>query len=91
MPRQSRAMRDELPDLEVRYGIDSGTYALLLGGWFGAAAARPVPRPRPFPPEVDIPEDDDLYIELSTGCVTDDAVPGLRDDLTTLAAAMGVR
>ena len=41
--------------------------------------------------EVDIPEDDDLYVEFSTGCVTDDAVPGLRDDLTKLAAAMGVR
>ena len=41
--------------------------------------------------EVDIPEDDDLYVEFSTGCVTGDAVPGLRDDLTKLAAAMGVR
>lgn len=39
--------------------------------------------------EVDIPEDDDLYIEFSAGCVADDAVPGLRDDLTKLAAAMG--
>ncbi len=41
--------------------------------------------------EVDIPEDDDLYVEFSTGCVTDDAVPGLRDDLARLATAMGVR
>jgi hypothetical protein len=41
--------------------------------------------------ELDIPEDDDLYIEFSTGCVTGDAVPGLRDDFTKLAAALGVR
>ncbi|WP_284749815.1 hypothetical protein [Amycolatopsis sp. RTGN1] len=40
--------------------------------------------------ELDIPEDDDLYIEFSTGCVTDEAVPGLRDDFTKLAAALGV-
>ncbi|MFJ7214422.1 hypothetical protein [Amycolatopsis sp. NPDC098790] len=41
--------------------------------------------------EVDIPEDDDLYVEFSTGCVTDDAVPGLREDLAKLATAMGAR
>jgi hypothetical protein len=32
-----------------------------------------------------------FYIEFSTGCVTDDAVPALRDDFTKLAAALGVR
>lgn len=40
--------------------------------------------------EVDIPEDDDLYVEFSTGCVTGDAVPALREDLAKLATAMGV-
>jgi hypothetical protein len=40
--------------------------------------------------EVDIPEDGDLYVEFSTGCVGEDAVPGLRDDLAKLASAMGV-
>ncbi|MEV7041623.1 hypothetical protein [Amycolatopsis sp. NPDC051061] len=30
-------------------------------------------------------------VEFSAGCVTDDAVPGLRDDFTKLAAALGVR
>lgn len=40
--------------------------------------------------EVDIPEDGDLYVEFSTGCIGDDAVPGLRDDLAKLASAMGV-
>ncbi|WIV55118.1 hypothetical protein [Amycolatopsis nalaikhensis] len=39
---------------------------------------------------VDIPEDDDLYVEFSTGCVTGDAVPSLREELGKLATAMGV-
>lgn len=37
----------------------------------------------------DTPEDGHLYIEFFTGCVTDDAVRGLRDDLTKPAAALG--
>lgn len=58
-------------------GMDHGQYLERLG-------------PDDIDFEVDIPADDDLYVEFSTGCVGDDAVPGLRDDLGKLAAAMGV-
>ncbi|VVJ18968.1 Uncharacterised protein [Amycolatopsis camponoti] len=69
-------------DVEARLrraaGMDPGEYLERLG-------------PDDIDFEVDIPEDGDLYIEFSTGCVTDDAVPSLRDDFTKLAAALGVR
>ncbi|MEV6872404.1 hypothetical protein [Amycolatopsis sp. NPDC051128] len=64
--------------LRVAAGMEPGEYLHGIG-------------PDSIDADVDIPEDDGLYVEISTGCVTREAVPGLRDDLTNLATALGAR
>jgi hypothetical protein len=66
--------------------------ALAFAGWHGYGVT--VAPERPFfwiGVALDVLVAVNLYVEISTGCVTREAVPGLRDDLTKLAAALGAR
>jgi hypothetical protein len=54
--------------------MDPGTYITRIG---------------PDDVDVDVAEARGLYVEISTGCVDRNGLPRLRDDLTTVAKAMG--